>query len=143
HARIASEEATTFEHAAQVRLVGHQGFGDAVPNGPGLTRQPAARHRADDVVLAGAIGGPDLLLDQHAQHWTHEIELDSAGVDHDLAGARLDPNARERVLALAGGIGAPVLVELLDIFWRFGSRRLERRQLIERLHGFSHRHTLL
>ena len=40
----------------------------------------------------------------------------------DLAGARLDPDARDRVLALAGGIGAALLVELLDVFRRLGRR---------------------
>ena len=39
-------------------------------------------------------------------------------IDHDLAGARLDPDAGDRVLALAGGIGAALLVELLDVFRR-------------------------
>jgi hypothetical protein len=34
----------------------------------------------------------------------------------DLAGARLDPDARDRVLALAGRVGAALLVELLDVF---------------------------
>ena len=38
-----------------------------------------------------------------------------AAVDGDLAGARLDPDARDGVLALAGGIGAALRVELLHI----------------------------
>jgi hypothetical protein len=36
-------------------------------------------------------------------------------VDGDLAGAGLDPDAGDGVLALAGGIGAALLVELLDV----------------------------
>ncbi len=47
----------------------------------------------------------------------------------DLAGAGLDPDAGDGVLALAGGIGAALLVELLDV-GRIcsGGGRLELRQ---------------
>ena len=75
--------------------------------------------------------------DHHAQHRTGEIDLDLARVDRDLAGARLDPDAGDRVLALAGGVGAAELVDLLLVLGRIGRRRgLELRELVERLNGF-------
>src|SRR6516165_3918733 len=67
-----------------------------------------------------------------------------AAIDDDLAGTRLNPSSRDCVLALAGRIGASMLVELLDVFRSLGrGSRLECRQLIERLHGFGHGHALL
>src|SRR5581483_9982225 len=63
------------------------------------------------VVLAVAIGRDQRLLDQHAQHRASEIDLELAGIDDDLAGAGLDPDAGDRVLALARGVGAAEAVE--------------------------------
>ena len=65
-----------------------------------------------------ALGDAQRLLEDHAQHRTGEIDFDVAAVDGDLAGARLDPHAGDGVLALAGGVGAAVLVELLLVFRR-------------------------
>src|SRR3954469_25392367 len=135
---VAGQEAALLQHAAQIRLEAGQRLGDAVTYGTRLARQTAAGNRADDVVLAGAGSGDQRLLDQHPQHRTGEVDFDFAGVDHDLAGARLDPDAGNRVLALAGGVSAAELVDLLDVFRRFRSRRLELRQLVERLHGIRH-----
>src|SRR5471032_3258083 len=56
-----------------------------------------AGNRADHVVLSGAIGGDQRLLDHHAQHRTREEHFHGAGIDRDLAGARLDPDAGDRV----------------------------------------------
>src|SRR5204863_5324608 len=69
--------------------------------------------------------------------------LDRPGIDRDLAGARLDPDPGDRILALAGGIGAALLVELLDVFRSFGGRRLQRAELVERLHGLGHQAALM
>src|SRR6266849_361044 len=144
HARVAGEEAALLERAAQVRLEIHQRLGQAVADRAGLARQTAAGDGAGDVVLPAAVGRDQRLLDQHAQHRPREIDLDVPGIDDDLAGARPDPNSRHRVLALAGGIGAALLVDLLDVFRGLRSRRgLERGKLVERLHGFGHGHALL
>src|SRR5262249_48706478 len=144
HARVAGEEAAALQCAAQIGLVVHQRLGQAVAHGASLAGQAAARNGAGDVVLAAAVGRHQRLLDQHAQHRPRKINLDLAGIDNNLAGAGLDPNPRHRILALAGGIGPSLLVELLDVFRSFGrGSRLERRQLIERLHGFGHGHALL
>src|SRR5262245_53814877 len=56
HARVAGEEAAALERAAQVRLIGHQRLRQAVTHGARLSRQAAAGDRADDVVLAVAVG---------------------------------------------------------------------------------------
>src|SRR5207245_9209273 len=115
-----------------------QGLGQAVTDRTGLAGKAAAGDCASHVILAGTGGRDQRLLDHHAQHRTGEVDLDLAGVDDDLAGAGLDPDAGDRVLALAGGIGAALLVDLLDVFRSFGRSRLELRELIERLHAFGH-----
>src|SRR5215475_8826029 len=138
HARVAGEEAAALEHGAQIRLVVHQRLGNAVAYRAGLARQAAARDRAHDVVLAVATGRHQRLLDQHAQDRAGEIGLDRTLVDGDRARARLEPHPRHRVLALSGGIGAPGLVELLDVARRLRRLRLECRKALERLRGFGH-----
>src|SRR5690349_3088678 len=65
YAGVAGEEAALLEHAAQLRLEMRQRLRQAVAYSASLTGQPAARHRADHVVLAGAVGGDQRLLDQH------------------------------------------------------------------------------
>src|SRR3954454_24503158 len=90
---VAGQEAALLGDAAQIRLEVGQSLRDAVTHGTRLARQTAAGDRADDIVLAGARGGYQRLLDQHPQHRAGEIDLDFAGVDHDLAGTRLDPDA--------------------------------------------------
>ena len=100
-----------------------------------LPRQAAAGNRDDEIVLGDAVGDDERLAQHHAQHRTGEINLNRAVIDGDLAGARLDPDAGDRVLALAGGVSAAVFVELLHINgmhgldalarWRAGGRGLE------------------
>ena len=103
---VAGEEAAALEDAAQFRLEIGERLGEAVAHRAGLSGQAAARNPADHVVLAIAVGDRERLADQHAQHRTGEIDLELAVVDHDLAGAALEPDAGDRVLALAGRVGA-------------------------------------
>src|SRR5262245_54170219 len=56
HAAVAGEEAAALEHRAQLRLVVGQRLRQAVAHRAGLAREAAAGHRADDVVLAVAVG---------------------------------------------------------------------------------------
>src|SRR6202790_2581771 len=135
---VAGQETTLLQHAAQIRFEIGQRLGDAMTDGTGLARQTTTGDGADHVVLTGTGGCDQRLLDHHPQHRTCEIDFDFTGVDDDLAGPRLDPDAGDRVLALAGGIGTNIFVDLLDIFRGFRRRRLELRQLIERLHGIGH-----
>src|SRR6185312_11034481 len=64
------------------------------------------------VELAVAVGGDQRLAQDHAQHGTGEIDGLVAAIDDDLAGTRLDPDAGDRFLAAAGGIGAALGVAL-------------------------------
>src|SRR5262245_44819274 len=50
HARVASEEAAALQHAAQVGLELGERLRYRVPHRAGLAGEPAARHRAVDVV---------------------------------------------------------------------------------------------
>src|SRR5258706_805880 len=138
HPRVAGEKAALLQDAAQIRFEIGQRLRDAVTHRARLARQTATGHGADHVVLACAGRRDQRLLNHHPQHRTGEIDFDFAGVDDDLAGAGLDPDARNRVLALSGGVGTALLVDLLDVFRRFRRGRLEQRQLIERLHGVGH-----
>src|SRR6185312_5325786 len=133
HAGVAGEEAAALERAAQLRLEIGQRLGDAVTDRAGLAGQAAAGDGADHVVLAVTAGGDERLLDQHAQHGAGEEYFDRLGVDHDLAGARLDPDARDRVLALAGRVSAALRVHFLFVCGCIGRGRLEARQTFHRL----------
>src|SRR5664279_6047321 len=106
HARVARQEAALFQDAAQIRLETGQRLGDAVANRARLAGQTAAGDGADHVILAGAGRCDQRLLDHHPQYRTGEIDFDLAGADDYLAGAWLDPDPGDRVLALAGGVGA-------------------------------------
>ncbi len=120
HAAVAGEEAALLEDAAQLGLVIRERLGNAVANRAGLAGQPAARDGRTDVELAQAVGGGERLLQKHLQDGTGKVLLETLVVDDDLAGAGLDPDARDGVLALAGRVGAAVLVKLLNVD---GSRR--------------------
>src|SRR5581483_9834279 len=100
---------------------------DAVPHRAGLAREPAAADGADHVVLVAPIGDAEGLVDHHAQHRPREVDGDVAAVDRDLAGAGLDPDAGDRVLALARGVGAAEAVE--PRLGRLGLGRRRRRRL--------------
>src|SRR5437764_12061707 len=90
----------------QPRLIEGEGLADAVPHRAGLARQAAADDRAPHVELAEPVGHDERLTDQHAQDRPREIYGAVAPIDLDLAVAGLDPDAGDRVLALAGGVGA-------------------------------------
>ena len=75
-----------------------------------------------------ALGDVEHLVDDQAQRRAGEIDLLVAAVDDDLAGAGLQPDAGDRVLAAAGGVGAALLVELLLAQDRLDLRALGRRR---------------
>src|SRR5437660_959300 len=104
-AGVARQEAALLQYAAQVGLEIRQRLRQAVPNRASLPRQTATGDGADHVILAGAGSSDQRLLDHHPQHRAGKVDFDLAGVDQDLAGAGLDPDPGNRVLALAGGIG--------------------------------------
>src|SRR5690606_26224409 len=104
-AAVAGQEATLLEHRAQRRLEEVQGLGDTVTHGTGLAGQTTTGNSDDDVVLVGAFGRDDRLLDDKLQNGTSEVGGEFAAVDGHGALARLDPDAGDSVLALAGSIG--------------------------------------
>src|SRR5581483_1070981 len=81
HAAVAGEETALLQHAAQLRLEIGESLGDAVADRTGLARKAAAGHGADHVILAGAGGGDQRLLDHHSQHGPREVNLDFTGID--------------------------------------------------------------
>jgi hypothetical protein len=109
-AGVAGQETGGLQRGAQRRIVERQRLGDAVLDRAGLARQPAALDGRLDVELAGDIGHGEGLGDHHLQHGPGEILRHFLAVDAHLAGAGLDPDAGDGVLALAGGVAAAVLV---------------------------------
>lgn len=87
-------------------------------DGTGLTRQTATDDGDGDVVLLLTSHENERLVEDHAEHRTGEIDAEFATVDEDLAGTRFDPNAGDRILTFAGGIGATEFVELLNTGFR-------------------------
>src|SRR5690606_8999069 len=114
-AAVAGQEATLLENRAQARFIVGQRLGYAVAYRTGLAGKAAAGDGADDVELALAVSGDNRLLNNHLQHGTCEVGHEITAVDGDLAGARLDPDAGNGVLALAGGVGTAQIVDLADV----------------------------
>src|SRR3546814_6060732 len=105
-AAVAGKEARRLDRCAQRRLVAGQCLADAVLDRAGLARKTAALDGADHVILALPRRHVERLVDDEAQRRPREIDFLIATVDHDLARARLEPDARDRILAAAGGISA-------------------------------------
>src|SRR4051812_23939152 len=124
-ARVAGEETTLLQDGAQIRFETGQRLGYPMTHRASLARQSTASHGADHVVLASSGRSDQRLLNHHPKHRTGEIDFYLACVDQYLAGAGLDPDASDRVLAFASGVGAAVLVDFLDVFRRFRSGGLQ------------------
>src|SRR3546814_7001531 len=105
-AAVAGKESRRLDRCAQRRLVAGQCLADAVLDRAGLARKTAALDGADHVILALPRRHVERLVDDEAQRRPREIDFLIATVDHDLARARLEPDARDRILAAAGGISA-------------------------------------
>src|SRR5690606_17574045 len=111
-AAVAGQQPALLQHAAQLRHVIGARLGNAMTHRASLAGQPAAGNLNVHVVLAVAVGRHDRLLQHHLQHRPREIGRKFLVVDGDLAGAWAQPDARYSVLALAGRVGAAMLVEL-------------------------------
>src|SRR5207253_11260186 len=100
----AGQETLALDRDAQGRLVAGQCGRDAVTDSARLAGQSAALDGRFDVILALAIRDIEDLIDDQAQSRTREIDFLLAAVDDNLARARLEPDACDRILAAAGGI---------------------------------------
>jgi hypothetical protein len=119
-AAVAGQEAAGLQDPAQAGIMIGQRPADAVTDRTGLAGQPAAGDRAPHVVLAEPVGHQERLVDDHPQHGAGEIDLALAAVDDHLARTGLHPDAGDRVLALAGGVGTALRIDLLDMFGSVG-----------------------
>src|SRR5690242_14010213 len=120
---VAGEEAFLLQGRTEVRLEIGQRLRDAVTDGTGLAGETAADDGAHDIELAGAVHDAERLVDDHAQDGAREVLRAVLAVDGDDTLARLDPDAGDRVLALAGGVGAALGVDLALVA-RGGFQRL-------------------
>src|SRR3954465_2015020 len=101
-ARVASQEAAALELATQVRVRLEQRTADAVAQGAGLRRDPAALHAGDDVHARLVADGLERLAGGLLQRGAREERVERTAVDRVRARARDEDDARDRGLALAG-----------------------------------------
>src|SRR5262245_37698881 len=80
HAAIAREEAALLQHHPQRGFEMSESAADAVPHGAGLTGEPAARDRADHIILVQPVAYFEGLAEQHAQHGARKIGGDVSPV---------------------------------------------------------------
>src|SRR4051812_48015131 len=88
-AGVAGEESRFLQRRAEVAVELGQRAADAVPDGPGLTRQPAAADVHEDVDLAQLLDHLEGLLEHHLAGLAAEVLVERARVDGELARAGL------------------------------------------------------
>ena len=81
-------------------------------HGTCLTGKTTTNHCAFHVHLAGAVHEVQGLLHEHAQHGTGEVGFDDLAIYSYLAGAALEPDAGNRVLAATGCVRTALGVDL-------------------------------
>jgi hypothetical protein len=101
-ARVAGQQAARLQDAAEFRLAADEGAGDAVAQGEGLSDLAAAADGGDDVELVGHAGDGQRLNDVVAHHIAHEVAVEGAAVDLDLAGAGPEADGGGGFLAPSG-----------------------------------------
>src|SRR4051794_14981491 len=114
-ARVARQVAAALQLGAQRRLGLDERAGDAVAQRPGLRRHAAAVDARDDVHAREVSGRVERLLRLRLEAIAREVLLERLAVDRVDAGARLQDDAGDRGLALAGRLVARI------------GRKLERR----------------
>src|SRR5438093_11757683 len=103
HARVASEKAGLLQRGAEVGVQLGERAADAVPDGACLAGEPAAADVHRDVHLAELLDHLERLLEDHLAGLAPEVIVQRAVVDDELARAGLQADARDRLLAAAGG----------------------------------------
>src|SRR4051794_33245516 len=101
-AGIAGEESRFLECRAEVDVELGERAADAVPDGAGLTRQPAAADVHEDVDLAELLDHLEGLLEHHLARLAPEVLVERARIDRELARAGLHAHAGDRFLAATG-----------------------------------------
>src|SRR3954464_5761157 len=101
-AGVAGEESRFLQRGAEVAVEFGERAADAVPDGAGLTRQPAAADVHEDVDLAQLLDHLEGLLEHHLARLAAEVLVESARVDGELTRAGLHAHAGDRFLAATG-----------------------------------------
>src|SRR5215475_15006923 len=102
HAGIPGEEARPLQGSPVLRVDQRQGAGDAQPQRTRLAGHPATGDAGGDIELPLGPEGHERLADELLVDLVREELLQRPLVDAPLAGARCDPDPRDRLLAAAG-----------------------------------------
>src|SRR5260370_6105012 len=103
---VPREKARAFHGAPCFRIQSNKGTGDAVAHGFGLRALASARARRPNVELILRLDELKCLAKDHLRGLPLEVLLDGDAVHDDGAASGLEPNARDRRFALAGGVCA-------------------------------------
>src|SRR6516165_269769 len=108
HAGVAGEEAGLLQRDAEFRIQEAQRAAEPVPDGAGLTGEPAAHHVHRHVHLADLLEDLQRLVEDHLRGLAPEVLVERTAIDDDRPVSLLDPHPGRRLLAAAGGV-VPVL----------------------------------
>src|SRR3954469_448591 len=109
---VARQQAAALEVATELGVDLRQRPRDAVADGPRLPRDAAAVDASPDVHLALVSRGQERLADEGLVLVAREVVLEASPVDLELPGAGPQDDARDRGLALAGGLDPRIAVQL-------------------------------
>src|SRR3954468_15079564 len=113
-AGVAGEESRFLQRGAEVGVELGQRAADAVPDGAGLTRQPAAADVHEDIDLAQLLDDLERLLEHHLARLAAEVLVERARIDRELARAGLHAHPGDGFLAATGCVDEQFLRGHLD-----------------------------
>ena len=95
-ARIAGDKTGLSERAAKRFIVAHQGPGNAVTNGTGLSGTAAAGYANRDIDLVLKFSGLQRLPDHHTRGLSTEVGIQASLVHGDVTGTASEINTGHR-----------------------------------------------
>src|SRR6266851_3596038 len=132
HSSIAGEEPGLLHRRTKLRIPHTQRAGKAVADGTGLPRQASAPHIDRHVHLPGLLKNLERLVDHHLRGLAAEVILKGSAVHGHHAGARLYPDAGNRLFPPAGRVESAVVCFRHHLISAFSTRTAKRYALTSR-----------